>query len=1678
MQPLPFEKAILRRFVPTWQELVCQHIAQGVLTRADLSIEKCRKRRAKGAGHRKGVTNALLILSPGTDCSRLLFYLLLYVVNPLHVYDSDASECRVEVSSDLPRQQPPLCLQNAELALRSRKVYHGIFDLASGDGCDAADGNGTIIPHVFQNLKLRSAVEVGNRLILILGLGHQEAVSTARQFAHLVKNLCHSTSETPNNMCVKIPQPRFIDGTVVAQEREKMYIEGGIFGLPPRILLVDLLTAKLAPELVSGIIIVNAHRMMQDYNIPFLIKLLRTRNRLAFIKAMTDNVVSLREGRKLSFILKSLFTADCFIFPRCSSCYDRVLNDPSVQPETFEMSMHLSDGAKQIHQAIVQVLQRLVADMQRQGSQELQKLDMNTIMYTNNVKTLLVNALQRAHIPNEFHVKRTMMSITNLRMLLDQLINMDALSFLNFAEDMKMAESESHWLWTPLGATIYKLATARVYEPSNDTEAGLKVNMELDQKGECIRRILGGKYVGCEELGELLRTAMNWHASNRPFRGPSRYKTAPPRVNISLHWRRRCLCRREARHIRRICRFFECGGVISRRAIVVTDNNFLQSHLNSSLTMSLKIYNERKFMVYAARRADRFEYADQEERKFSGYAQAHFHRSMVNSRKETDKLLHRFVVWSKYNEIYQAHKDRNGEGSPEGQKDEIALDDGESTVDAVGTYGEMVDAAGDFASADVEFGNPITLDEAAMDSPAESAESDSDIKAAQKVTSSFTIPTTDNTYMLTINISKMVNCKARVINVSQSQTRSEMLKGIMERKLLSDDADEPVPLNCSHQEFLYVLQRLNPTVVVVCRPNVKVFRVIEQYCALRAASGQRVCLRVYVLSYRDCIESHKFARDLKHELGCWKDIQQELKTLQVTFDESVLLSNVNGPPQLAVPEKLAVAQSPMTTPSPLNTPEKAQAIVPVTSQAAGGAEQGKATTLAVATTQTSAMLADMLQPPIPTARPSPQVVIDMREFNSKLPFHLYYKGVQLLPMMLEMGDYLLTRDICVERKSLSDLVSSLGSGRLAQQVGLFVRNKRPKTNQAEELCSVYDLPFLLLEFDDAESFHLSPCNEQSTGINYIYSKLCILCCNYPKLRLIWSQSPESSAAIFVALKRGRGEPDAATNDMLISQARCGAKDGEGSGQAIVERRRPEDVNNRDALRILRKIPGVTSYNVSEILSRVTSLRHLSEMEEADLCQFLPEANSHAIYNFFNQRLRTAVSDPLLVNVQQSQVVTFGDHELLPGGAVRGFPLRIGLIFNDEHVGRRHYGYHGQNLRQALLSLAGDHHLAQGRFQRVMDQLPAGVGELPEFVYAAQNPQLQHCAQDVLHVRRVDEVELGEVLHLQRFQQQHHVAEVGPPDFGYVVVEQVVQKRALSVQAVANAGRSPPRPTGTLVGAGLAHGSYLQAVHTHLRVVHLQLAEAAVDHEFDTVQRKGGFCDVGGHNHLAIWVLLEDTLLQLAGQLAVYREYAERLHEDQNVTRALGDMERHALVDCRLHVVVAHGPHVLDPDGECAAGDFIDRTIAEELGELVTTTGNHGLQDTKQNVGVQAAFVRLVHDNAAVTVQLGIHQSLTQQDTVRHKLYRRVFAREVLETDRVPDEVAHPRAHLGGYTLANGYGGNPTRLGAADDASLRVARLVQKLGQLRRLTGTRLSHNDHHLKFANIRQQLLSALENR
>lgn len=59
---------------------------------------------------------------------------------------------------------------------------------------------------------------------------------------------------------------------------------------------------------------------------------------------------------------------------------------------------------------------------------------------------------------------------------------------------------------------------------------------------------------------------------------------------------------------------------------------------------------------------------------------------------------------------------------------------------------------------------------------------------------------------------------------------------------------------------------------------------------------------------------------------------------------------------------------------------------------------------------------------------------------------------------MQVGDYILSPDICVERKSVSDLIGSLNNGRLY--------------NQCVSMCRYYKKPVLLIEFDANKSFSL------------------------------------------------------------------------------------------------------------------------------------------------------------------------------------------------------------------------------------------------------------------------------------------------------------------------------------------------------------------------------------------------------------------------------------------------------------------------------------------------------------------------------------------------------------------------------------------------------------------------------
>lgn len=230
---------------------------------------------------------------------------------------------------------------------------------------------------------------------------------------------------------------------------------------------------------------------------------------------------------------------------------------------------------------------------------------------------------------------------------------------------------------------------------------------------------------------------------------------------------------------------------------------------------------------------------------------------------------------------------------------------------------------------------------------------------------------------------------------------------------------------------------------------------------------------------------------------------------------------------------------------------------------------------------------------------TPKVIVDMREFRSDLPVLLHRRGIDIEPVTLQVGDYILTPEMCVERKSIDDLIGSLKSGRLY--------------HQALMMCRYYTKPILLIEFDQNKPFDLQGrfylSKDMTTSHrNDITSKLQLLTLHFPKLRLVWSPSPFATAELFQELKEGKSQP-------ISSEA--GAV-GLEAGQNF-----DEEIYNAIIKDFMSKLPGVTTQNILNLLNKGQSLTHMLKMALQELKAITGNSqDAETLYNALHKKVKS------------------------------------------------------------------------------------------------------------------------------------------------------------------------------------------------------------------------------------------------------------------------------------------------------------------------------------------------------------------------------------------------------------------------------------------------------------------------
>lgn len=256
----------------------------------------------------------------------------------------------------------------------------------------------------------------------------------------------------------------------------------------------------------------------------------------------------------------------------------------------------------------------------------------------------------------------------------------------------------------------------------------------------------------------------------------------------------------------------------------------------------------------------------------------------------------------------------------------------------------------------------------------------------------------------------------------------------------------------------HLLEEIKPRYVVMYEPDAAFIRRIEVY---RSSHANRQ-VRVYFMYYGGSVEEQRYLSAVRREKDSFAKLIRERSNMALTLTHD----GANLDPQESF----------------LRT---------VNTRIAGGGRLAA------------------------TAEP-PRVVVDVREFRSSLPSLCHGRNMVVVPCMLTVGDYVLTPNICVERKSIKDLISSFQDGRLF--------------NQAETMFQYYKNPMLLIEFDQQRPSRssLSPISARPLAMPAQATQICRAnwCSNtrFPPSTHHLVKLPYQTAIIFEELKNNKRNP--------------------------------------------------------------------------------------------------------------------------------------------------------------------------------------------------------------------------------------------------------------------------------------------------------------------------------------------------------------------------------------------------------------------------------------------------------------------------------------------------------------------------------------------------------------------------
>lgn len=414
----------------------------------------------------KKTNNSCVIVSKGMDTYRILFYLLLYLKNPKHVHEvEDFDISKMDYYDIIYAGLFSLNFDLTELFL-TQKFSPDNFSpntIVSSENRNKVRQDVCDLPITY--------IAARSRLILVIGIDYSDYIEyrncEINEITFISKILyTHSNNQNTDNNPISdfiLPRMGYISRHSI-KEREQLYTRGGVYCASAEVFLLDILCNSLLIECISGIVVMNAHKVCSDTRLSFLLNLYRNGNSLGFVKAISDDINAFSDVN----IVNQFHCEDMSIhlLPRSNSLISGSLSRKNMQPETHEISVPLPPQLERIQTTLVTILKKIINQLGKDNTTKMLMaeigFDLNTLIYEWNKISLLEKRLGKSSISSVWDkTSDDLNALSILSKLLHLSQKIDEISFLKKVDIARLKFIDSPWMWERDVLLFFKLSEER-----------------------------------------------------------------------------------------------------------------------------------------------------------------------------------------------------------------------------------------------------------------------------------------------------------------------------------------------------------------------------------------------------------------------------------------------------------------------------------------------------------------------------------------------------------------------------------------------------------------------------------------------------------------------------------------------------------------------------------------------------------------------------------------------------------------------------------------------------------------------------------------------------------------------------------------------------------------------------------------------------------------------------------------------------------------------------------------------------------------------------------------------------------------------------------------------------------------------------------------------------------------